>query len=98
MLNVSTHGGNSPANWRRGGEAASRNTSVQGRRSGEILGITEEDEEEDEDGEEFVEEVDDFRTKLAPGEFVEEGSVSVLEGKERENGKGDDGGTMLVYH
>jgi hypothetical protein len=98
MLNVNTQGGNSPANWRRGGEAASRNTSVQGRRSGEILGITEEDEEEDEDGEEFVEEVDDFRTKLAPGEFVEEGSVSVLEGKERENGKGDDGGTMLVYH
>lgn len=40
---------------------------MQGRRSGEILGITEEDEEEEE-----VEEVETFGGKLAEGEFVEE--------------------------
>lgn len=41
---------------------------MQGRRSGEIMGITEEDEEEEE-----VEEVDDFATAgLKEGEFVEE--------------------------
>jgi len=42
---------------------------VQGRRSGEIMGITEEEEEEEEE----VEEVDDFSSpSLKPGEFVEE--------------------------
>lgn len=46
---------------------SSRGTSVQGRRSGEILGITEEDEEEEE-----VEEVETFGGKLGEGEFVEE--------------------------
>jgi len=46
----------------------SRGTSVQGRRSGEILGITEEDEEEEEE----VEEVDTFGGKLGEGEFIEE--------------------------
>ena len=37
---------------------------MQGRRSGEIMGITEEDEEEE------IEEVDDFSPGLKPGEFV----------------------------
>lgn len=71
MLNVNTSG--SPAQgWRRAGESGSRSHSVQGRRSGEIMGITEEEEEEEED----VEEVDDFSSpSLRPGEFVEEGSV-----------------------
>jgi hypothetical protein len=42
---------------------------VQGRRSGEIMGITEEDEEEDEME---IEEVEDFGSpRLGPGEFVE---------------------------
>jgi hypothetical protein len=69
MLNVNTQG--SPAgsgNWRRPSEGAgSRSHSVQGRRSGEIMGITEEEEEEE------VEEVDDFGSAgLKEGEFVEE--------------------------
>jgi hypothetical protein len=46
----------------------SRNPSVQGRRSGEIMGITEEEEEEEED----VEEVETFGGRLGEGEFVEE--------------------------
>ena len=42
---------------------------MQGRRSGEIMGITEEEEEEE------VEEVEDFSSAgLKEGEFVEEGS------------------------
>lgn len=66
MLNVNTGAGNA---WRsRSGEGApgSRGASVQGRRSGEIMGITEEEEEES------VEEVEDFKGRLAEGEFVEE--------------------------
>lgn len=67
MLAVNTQG--SPA-WRRGSDASggSRSQSIQGRRSGEIMGITEEDEEEEEE----VEEVDDFSPNLKPGEFIEE--------------------------
>lgn len=60
-----------------GGGGGSRSHSVQGRRSGEIMGITEEEEEEDE-----IEEVEDFSgTRLGPGEYVEE------ELEEREGGK-----------
>lgn len=68
MLAVNTSG--SPA-WRRGSDAGatSRSHSVQGRRSGEIMGITEEEEEEED---EDVEEVDDFSPSLKPGEFVED--------------------------
>ncbi|KAF2034760.1 kinase-like protein, partial [Setomelanomma holmii] len=65
MLNVNTTG--SPGGWRRGSETGSRSHSVQGRRSGEIMGITEEEEEEED-----VEEVDDFGSSgLKEGEFVE---------------------------
>ncbi|CAO2649052.1 Nn.00g100010.m01.CDS01 [Neocucurbitaria sp. VM-36] len=71
MLNVNTQG--SPA-WRSRSDTGSRSQSVQGRRSGEIMGITEEEEEEDEE----VEEVDDFSPQLKEGEFVEE-----EEGEER---------------
>ncbi|KAH3915864.1 hypothetical protein HBI56_040990 [Parastagonospora nodorum] len=73
MLNVNSS--NSPSapvnNWRRTSDGnASRSHSVQGRRSGEIMGITEEEEEEDE---EDVEEVEDFSAAaLREGEFVEE--------------------------
>jgi len=78
MLSVTTsssssmQGGNAGA-WRSrsGGEAASRTTSVQGRRSGEILGITEEDEEEEVEEEEGVEVVD-FKAALGAGEVVVE--------------------------
>ena len=63
MLNVNTgvlNGGHANGGaWRsRSGDSgmSSRGTSVQGRRSGEILGITEEDEEEEEE----VEEVETF--------------------------------------
>lgn len=71
MLNVNTQGGSGSGNgggvmsWKRD-VSGSRNVSVQGRKSGEIMGITEEDEE----GEE-IEEVDDFGPSLKPGEFVE---------------------------
>ena len=59
------------AGWRRAGESGSRSQSVQGRRSGEIMGIREEDEDEDEGME--VEEVDDFGgVGLGEGEYVEE--------------------------
>jgi serine/threonine protein kinase len=66
MLNVST-GGSPGGAWRsRSGEGiGSRGTSVQGRRSGEIMGITEEEEED-------VEEVETFGGRLGEGEFVEE--------------------------
>ncbi|KAH7072773.1 kinase-like domain-containing protein [Paraphoma chrysanthemicola] len=65
MLNVNTQG--SPGGWRRTSDAGSRSHSVQGRRSGEIMGITEEEEEEE------VEEVDDFGSPaLKEGEYVEE--------------------------
>lgn len=72
MLSVSTGVSPVTGTWRNrsiSGEASSRGTSVQGRRSGEIMGITEEDEEEED---EFVEEVDDFKGALREGEFVEE--------------------------
>lgn len=73
MLNVKTQcspGGS--GNWRRPSEGAgSRSHSIQGRRSGEIMGITEEEEEEEEE----VEEVDDFGSAgLKEGEFVDEES------------------------
>ncbi|KAF2740422.1 Pkinase-domain-containing protein [Polyplosphaeria fusca] len=61
MLNLSTH--TSP---RSRSEGNSRSGSVQGRRSGEIMGIEEEDEEED------IEEVEEFSPITRPGEFVEE--------------------------
>lgn len=38
---------------------------MQGRRSGDFMGITEEEEEEEE-----IEEVDDFSPGLKPGEFI----------------------------
>ncbi|XPS79302.1 hypothetical protein M3J07_011304 [Ascochyta lentis] len=57
----------SPWRSRSGGETASRGASVQGRRSGEIMGITEEEEEEED---EEIEEVDDFSPGLKPGEFI----------------------------
>ncbi|RMZ74000.1 CAMK CAMKL MARK kinase [Pyrenophora seminiperda CCB06] len=68
---INTSGNPAGSGWRsRSGEGStgSRGTSVQGRRSGEILGITEEDEEEE------VEEVETFGGKLGEGEFVEEES------------------------
>lgn len=67
MLSVSTGGGSAvPWRGRNGGESgSSRATSVQGRRSGEIMGITEEEEEEEEE----VEEVD-FKAALREGEVV----------------------------
>lgn len=73
MLNVNTQG--SPGGWRRTSETGSRSHSVQGRRSGEIMGITEEEEEEEEgeeEEEEDIEEVDDFSPGLKEGEFIEE--------------------------
>lgn len=68
MLNIST-----TAHHHRGGggghgsrsEGNSRSASVQGRRSGEIMGIEEEDEEE-------IEEVEEFSPITRPGEFAEE--------------------------
>ncbi|KAJ4380230.1 hypothetical protein N0V86_004539 [Didymella sp. IMI 355093] len=48
------------------GDAGSRGQSVQGRRSAEIGGIVEEDEEEEME----IEEVDDFSPGLKPGEFI----------------------------
>jgi hypothetical protein len=86
MLNVNNS--NSPSantGFRRTSDHgnASRSHSVQGRRSGEIMGITEEEEEEEED----VEEVEDFSTAgLKEGEFVDESPrgplTSPKEGKE----------------
>ncbi|KAF2266328.1 Pkinase-domain-containing protein [Lojkania enalia] len=61
MLNLGTHG--SPSGGRRS-EGNSRAGSVQGRRSGEIMGIEEEDEDE-------IEEVEEFSPVTRPGEFVE---------------------------
>ncbi|KAF2003424.1 kinase-like protein [Amniculicola lignicola CBS 123094] len=65
MLNLNTHA--SPGSrGNRSGEN-SRSGSVQGRRSGEIVGIVEEEEDEEE-----VEEVEEFSAVMRPGEFVEE--------------------------
>ncbi|KAF2710527.1 kinase-like protein [Pleomassaria siparia CBS 279.74] len=63
MLNLATNHG-SPAGRQRG-EGHSKNGSISGRRSGEIMGIEEEDEDE-------IEEVEDFSATLKLGEFVEE--------------------------
>ncbi|KAF2876455.1 kinase-like domain-containing protein [Massariosphaeria phaeospora] len=68
MLNLNTSG--SPAHHRIRSDAASRSTSVQGRRSGEIMGIEEEDEDD-------IEEVDEFSPIMRPGEFVVEESALV---------------------
>ncbi|KAF2652246.1 kinase-like protein [Lophiostoma macrostomum CBS 122681] len=61
MLNLNTHG---TGGLRNRGEANSRSGSVQGRRSGEIMGIEEEDEDE-------VEEVEEFSPVVGKGESVE---------------------------
>lgn len=55
------------------GEGGSRTSSVQGRKSGELI-IEEEDEDEDilEEEEEEIEEVEAFSPVLAPGEYLEE--------------------------
>jgi hypothetical protein len=82
MINVNTSGG-SPGAWRsKSGEGpvGSRGTSVQGRRSGEIMGITEEEEEEEE---EEVEEVETFGGRLGEGEFVEEESGPMTPPKQK---------------
>ncbi|KAF2196965.1 Pkinase-domain-containing protein [Delitschia confertaspora ATCC 74209] len=63
MLNLNIH--NSPPAARNRSEGTSRSASVQGRRSGEIMGIEEEDEED-------VEEVESFSPVMRDGEFVEE--------------------------
>lgn len=63
MLNVNTHA--SPGSSRVRSEANSRSASVQGRRSGEIMGIEEEDEED-------IEEVEEFSPIMQPNEFIEE--------------------------
>jgi len=82
---INTSGNPVGSGWRsrsgEGGGAGGRRTSVQGRRSGEILGITEEDEEEEEE----VEEVETFGGKLGEGEFVEEEEEEEEE-EEDENG------------
>jgi serine/threonine protein kinase len=81
MINVNTSGG-SPGAWRsKSGEGpvGSRGTSVQGRRSGEIMGITEEEEEEEEE----VEEVETFGGRLGEGEFVEEESGPMTPPKQK---------------
>ncbi|KAH9860770.1 hypothetical protein J1614_012103 [Plenodomus biglobosus] len=84
MLSVSTSSlhnnsgvGISPWRSRSGSEGGSRAASVQGRRSGEIMGITEEEEEEDEEEGHEDEEVEvvDFRAALGVGEFIEEEDV-----------------------
>ena len=78
MLSLST---SSPASRGRGlGEGAgSRGTSVQGRRSGEITGIEEEDEDD-------IEEVEEFSPVIGgPAECVEvvEETTAGAEGKEK---------------
>jgi hypothetical protein len=78
MLNLSTHTG-SPAARVREGTSGSRSTSVQGRRSGDFMGITEEEEED-------VEEVEEFSPVMASmGEVVEETTTEAqtLGGTER---------------
>ncbi|PVI01313.1 hypothetical protein DM02DRAFT_358642 [Periconia macrospinosa] len=72
MLNLNSSHNGSPAARMRGEGQSSRSTSIQGRRSGEIMGIEEEDEDE-------VEEVDDFSPVLENGmEIVEESSPTTL--------------------
>lgn len=72
MLNLNTHG--SPASRPRG-EVTSRSGSVQGRRSGEIMGIEEEDEDE-------IEEVEEFSPIMKPGEFVVEETTAEADKEE----------------
>ena len=68
MLNINTHNSPSSGRGRLGSESISRSGSVQGRRSGEIMGIAEEEEDEDE-----IEEVEEFSPVMTKeGEFVEE--------------------------
>lgn len=69
MLNLNTHG--SPSAVRSRSEANSRSTSVQGRRSGDFMGIEEEDEDE-------IEEVEEFSPITRPGEFAEEVKEAVI--------------------
>lgn len=67
-------------------EGNSRSGSVQGRRSADFMGITEEEEEED------IEEVDDFSAVMKPGEYVDDPSSSQPDGVEKplpsQRGKG----------
>ncbi|KAF2112443.1 kinase-like domain-containing protein [Lophiotrema nucula] len=87
MLNLNTH--SSPSALRSRSEANSRSGSVQGRRSGEIMGIEEEDEDE-------IEEVEEFSPITRPGEFVSEvvggdtsaGATPDVEKKEVDGGLG----------
>jgi len=90
MLNLSTHTGSPTARMRGESATGSRSTSVQGRRSGDFMGITEEEEED-------VEEVEEFSPVMASmGEVVEELTTEAptpgeIEGKVelgREKGKG----------
>ena len=60
-------------------KTGSRSGSVQGRRSGEIMGITEEDEEEEEDVEEVT--AEEFSRVAIDEEIVEETSGCEGEGK-----------------
>ena len=92
MLALGTQGGSGPPRQRNysDGGAGSRGASVQGRRSGEIMGITEEEEEEEE---EEIEEVEEFSPVIGGcEEVVEEESEGEAEtetkGKEREGAKG----------
>jgi hypothetical protein len=82
MLTLGQHGGQhyqgSPAARR--AEAASRSTSMQGRRSGEIVGIVEEEDEEEE--EEDIEEVDEFSPVIGGEEVVDEGEVETKAGEQ----------------
>jgi hypothetical protein len=79
MLNLNTHG-STPVH-RRGEGPSSRSASVQGRRSGEIVGITEEDEDE-------VEEVEEF-SPIVAGNVMEEVVIESLE--EEAGGDGEKG-------
>jgi hypothetical protein len=71
MLNVNTHASpGSSSSSRIRSEGTSRSASVQGRRSGEIMGIEEEDEED-------IEEVEEFSPVTQPNEFIEEATTPV---------------------
>jgi hypothetical protein len=67
MLNLNTHTGSPAPRSRMDAAATNRSTSVQGRPSGDFMGITEEEEEDE------VEEVEEFSPVMASmGEVVEE--------------------------
>lgn len=107
MLTLGQHGqhhsGSSPASQRRA-EAASRSASMQGRRSGEIMGIAEEEEDDEDD----VEEVDEFSPVIGGVEEVvderEDGDTDTgvekvpgkLEGELKGLGLGDGGRGLLL--